>query len=273
MAKGDDAIRKKKNKLLRKKMRSDSSNAKLTARLASITASRNRRKAGKRRISEGMCFSLPTLEDPFNDRSENKILHAKKKAKKEFSGKQRDGEKDTFVKKNHNKSDLLTPVSSEEHTDKIELQETGLQMLGKDGIRRFYKKSIVPSKFLSMCLDSIKEALAFEGNFIGEPGRSLTFNSWGVEFWKCCQIGLDIVETGGACASTEQIALVISTAADIISKSEKDGLSIGNPFLLILVPTQPKAMEIRSVCKPLKDHGIHTVSVHTGALIDHQIQG
>lgn len=32
-------------------------------------------------------------------------------------------------------------------------------------------------------------------------------------------------------------------------------------------------IQVRRVCKPLKSLGIHTVSIHPGATIDHQIQG
>ena len=31
--------------------------------------------------------------------------------------------------------------------------------------------------------------------------------------------------------------------------------------------------QVRSVCKPLKALGIHSVSLHAGASLDHQIQG
>ena len=31
--------------------------------------------------------------------------------------------------------------------------------------------------------------------------------------------------------------------------------------------------QVRSVCKPLKALGIHTVSIHPGASLDHQIEG
>ena len=66
MAKGDDALARKRNRVRRKRLRS-SENA-VSARVAAIIASKRRRKSGKRRGCEGMCFSLPTPEDPFNER-------------------------------------------------------------------------------------------------------------------------------------------------------------------------------------------------------------
>uniref|UniRef100_A0A0A9DI14 Uncharacterized protein n=1 Tax=Arundo donax TaxID=35708 RepID=A0A0A9DI14_ARUDO len=56
MAKGDDALARKRNKVRRKRLRS-SENA-VSERVAAIIASKRRRKSGKRRACEGMCFSL-----------------------------------------------------------------------------------------------------------------------------------------------------------------------------------------------------------------------
>lgn len=50
MAKGDDAIKRKKNKVNRKKIQKDSS--KVSARIAALIAAKKRRKSGKRRICE-----------------------------------------------------------------------------------------------------------------------------------------------------------------------------------------------------------------------------
>ena len=66
MVKGDDALARKHNRVRRKRLRS-SENA-VSARVAATTASKHRRKSGKRRACEGMCFSLPTPDDPFNER-------------------------------------------------------------------------------------------------------------------------------------------------------------------------------------------------------------
>jgi superfamily II DNA/RNA helicase len=42
---------------------------------------------------------------------------------------------------------------------------------------------------------------------------------------------------------------------------------------LPLVSSQDKAVQVRSICKPLKPLGIHSVSLHPGASIEHQISG
>lgn len=51
--KGDDAVVKKKNKVLRKKLRGKET---VSTRIAAIIASKRRRKAGKRRICEVRFF-------------------------------------------------------------------------------------------------------------------------------------------------------------------------------------------------------------------------
>ncbi|XP_048442298.1 uncharacterized protein LOC125478272 [Pyrus x bretschneideri] len=79
MAKGDDAVRKKQNKVKRKKLhnKNDRSSSAISARVASIIAAKKRRHSGKRRKCQGMCFSLPTLDDPFNDRNDAKDFEKK----------------------------------------------------------------------------------------------------------------------------------------------------------------------------------------------------
>ncbi|PPD70824.1 hypothetical protein GOBAR_DD32296 [Gossypium barbadense] len=87
---------------------------------------------------------------------------------------------------------------------------------------------------------------------------------------RICQ---DILETSGSSSDFEQIAWIASTAADVISRREKEGHLFTGPFLLFIVPSKEKALKVRSLCKPLKAQGIHTVSLHPGASIDHQING
>lgn len=61
MAKGDDAVRRKRNKTHRKRMRNSEST--VSARVASIIAAKHRRKAGKRRICE-VSPSSPLFPSP-----------------------------------------------------------------------------------------------------------------------------------------------------------------------------------------------------------------
>ncbi|AES60513.1 putative RNA helicase [Medicago truncatula] len=260
MAKGDDSVLKKHNKKLRKKQNSKNS---VSAKIAAVIASKKRRKAGKRRICEGMCFSLPSLDDPFNDR-QGKPEFKKKDPKKKTSsqkekttpvkGKSVPGEKGTAVGRNgaNNKSEMVEVCCGEQHDNEV---------------------SDFPSKFVFWCLSAIENALRHDDAYTDGEGNSFFLNPWGLEFSKHFSTGKDLIDTGGTFATTEQIAWMVSAAADIFVRKEKQGLSLDTPFLLFLVPSEKKAGQVRTVCKPLKSVGIHTVSVHPGASLDHQIQG
>eukprot|EP00246_Nothoceros_aenigmaticus_P001352 TRINITY_DN11874_c0_g2_i1.p1 TRINITY_DN11874_c0_g2~~TRINITY_DN11874_c0_g2_i1.p1 ORF type:complete len:216 (-),score=53.28 TRINITY_DN11874_c0_g2_i1:82-729(-) len=70
MAKGDDTVLKKRNKAIRKRARRAGGD---TAEAVEATeAHRRRRKLGTRRVCESMCYTLPTPEDPFNERGRKK---------------------------------------------------------------------------------------------------------------------------------------------------------------------------------------------------------
>ncbi|MFS8031905.1 hypothetical protein Hanom_Chr17g01551391 [Helianthus anomalus] len=60
---------------------------------------------------------------------------------------------------------------------------------------------------------------------------------------------------------------------DTITKKEKEGVSFTSPYLLFIVPSQENTTHVRAMCKPLKVFGIHTVSLHSGASVDHQVHG
>ncbi|KAG2672329.1 hypothetical protein I3760_13G035300 [Carya illinoinensis] len=230
-----------------------------------------------------MCFSLPTLDDPFNDKLGKKDFERKEPKKR--VPRQEDGR--GFV---HGKGAALRKGTQTPNTDfkdkaksskisindLVDLEEKVqvIQNVGDHGQRGLVREnSNGPSKFLIMCLNSIENALRHDGTFISKEDQPLFVNSWGIEFWKCYSAGKDILETSGASSTVEQIAWMISIAADTIARKEKEGLSFASPFLLFLVPSQEKAAKVRSVCKPLKALGIHTVSIHPGASLDHQIQG
>ncbi|EEF31501.1 dead box ATP-dependent RNA helicase, putative [Ricinus communis] len=236
MAKGDDTVTKKRNKAKRKKLnRENSSN--VSARVASIIAAKKRRLSGKRRMCQGMCFSLPTLDDPFNERHGRMDINVKDKKKKV----------NTREKVQLNGNDLNHQEQACDYSDG-------------------------PSKFFILCLNAIEKALRHDGTYNDEE-KPLLVNPWGLEFLKFCSIGKDILETSGSSCTIEQIAWIVSIAADAIARKEKEGLSFSSPFLLFLVPSQEKAAKVRMVCKPLKDLGVHTVSLHAGASLDHQIRG
>ncbi|KAL7228560.1 hypothetical protein ACSBR2_007305 [Camellia fascicularis] len=304
MAKGDDALRKKKSKATRKKNRQkESSSSSVSNRIAAIIAAKKRRQSGKRRNCQGMCFSLPTLEDPFNERCGTVDLK-KKETKKLVPSKVDRGvaingnsvasrkrtrgnhaiadhqEKEMVKVKNWGNAQTLSLASIDNVGQKnvVKLGKTKIQLIGETGAAcaqhgQAFEYSGCPSKFLILCLNSIQTALEQDGFFYTEEDKPLFVDTWGIEFWKSYSVGKDILETSGACSTIEQIAWMASTAADTIVRKEKEGLLLTSPFLLFLVPSQEKAIKVRSACKPLKALGIHTVSLHPGASIDHQIHG
>ncbi|PWA64927.1 DNA/RNA helicase, DEAD/DEAH box type, N-terminal [Artemisia annua] len=275
MPSGEDAIRKKKNKSIRKKLRSESN--KVSNRVAAIIAQKKRRQSGKRRMCQGMCFSLPTLEDPFNDKYVNpdsKENDKTKSNKKDGPSKGDDNltENGSDAPRNKRKANDKSELNGKNQVHKKARVEIGSPLSDKDSTKKLNgsKNEGCPSKFLISCLKTIQEMMHHNEAF--EPGKPLFFDTWGFEFWRCYSNGMHVLETSGG-ATMEQIAWIASSAVDTITRKEKEGVSFTTPYLLFLVPSQEKAMEVRSVCKPLKAFGIHTVSLHSGASIDHQIHG
>ncbi|KAD2093505.1 hypothetical protein R6Q59_008751 [Mikania micrantha] len=269
MPKGEDAIIRKKNKSIRKKLRSDS--AKVSNRIAAIIAQKKRRQSGKRRMCQGMCFSLPTPEDPFNDKQLN--LDSKKKdktvkTKKVWPSKEvnnsTENRKDALQNKGKANGDHQTNGKNQEQK-RAKVKKVSIQ-LDKENT----KDEGCPSKFLISCLKTIQNALHHKETF--ERGKPLFFDQWGFEFWRCYSSGKHVLETNGH-ATMEQIAWIGSAAVDTITKKEKEGVSFTSPYLVFIVPSQEKATRVRDVWKPLKEFGVHTVSLHPGASIDHQVHG
>ncbi|CAI8602031.1 unnamed protein product [Vicia faba] len=275
MAKGDDSILKKKNKKFRKRLNSKSDSTSVSAKIAAVIAAKKRRKAGKRRNCEGMCYSLPTLDDPFNDRRgkpefktrdpETKTTPRKEKTDR-VKGKNAPGRKGTVGGSISQKSNQQTgsDANNKSLTEK-EIVKTNQQ--------HDNEISDFPSKFVFWCLSAIENALRHDDAYTEGEGNSFFLDPWGLEFSKCFSTGKDLMDTSGTFASTEQIAWMVSAAADVFVRKEKQGVSLESPFLLFLVPSEKKAGQVRTVCKPLKSLGIHTVSLHPGASLDHQIQG
>ncbi|CAL5363402.1 unnamed protein product [Camellia sinensis] len=274
MAKGDDALRKKKSKATRKKNRQkESSSSSVSNRIAAIIAAKKRRQSGKRRNCQGMCFSLPTLEDPFNERCGTVDLK-KKETKKLVPSKVDRGvaingnsvasrkrtrgnhaiadhqEKEMVKVKNLGNAQTLSLASIDNVGQKnvVKLGKTKIQLIGETGAAcaqhgQAFEYSGCPSKFLILCLNSIQTALEQDGFFNTEEDKPLFVDTWGIEFWKSYSVGKDILETSGACSTIEQIAWMASTAADTIVRKEKEGLLLTSPFLLFLVPSQEKAIK------------------------------
>lgn len=200
-----------------------------------------------------MCFSLPTPEDPFNDR------HANKKKQNNNNSSE-----DKHKPKPNNK-DPLQVKDADIREDRQQQQPPGINRPKQGGD---FEDGCLP-KFLILCLNAIRNSWKEEeGNAV-----NLLASPWGAELWRSCSSGSDIMDSSGGCASKEQLAWLLSTASDIIASKEKQGQLVATPFLLFLVPSQQKAAQVRSICKPLKALGIHTVSLHPGVSIDHQIHG
>ncbi|CAI9091255.1 OLC1v1026228C2 [Oldenlandia corymbosa var. corymbosa] len=281
MGKSDDSIARRRNKKSRKKEEN-----KVSTRIASIIAAKKRRLTGKRRNCQGMCYSIPTLDDPFNERH-GKVDPLKKKKKrpaqtkldKKHIDKKRALSKNCSTDKAH-----ASTEAQDEKPPKIEkprgksVGAKDVTKSGKTGDKNGVEGHIdkvqldCPSKFLNLCLNSIQNDLQHETAFSRED-RPFFVHKWGVEFWKFYSNGKDILEASEKDSTSEQIAWVASCAADTIARKEKEGMSLSSPFLLFIVPSQEKATEVRRVCKPLKALGIHSVSLHPGASINHQIHG
>jgi hypothetical protein len=298
MAKGDDALARKRNRVRRKRLRS-SENA-VSARVAAIIANKRRRKSGKRRGCEGMCFSLPTPEDPFNER------HGKKRKGEEPTDDAEEAAAAAVVKDDkHKKKDANTkkqpPAKAGAKAKLMAIRERATDT--EEGRVDFDR----PSKFLVVCLNAIRDAVASEDGG-GSSSSIHGAGDWGVELWRSCSAPppSDVLDTSGACATMEQTAWLVSTACDIVARKERLGMVVSCPFLLYLVPSQEKAApvgiailmlsmylfvycfnesnvsglvnlvlfgQVRSICKPLKPLGIHSVSLHPGASVEHQISG
>lgn len=302
MGKSDDSISRRRSKKIRKKAeeKKDAS-AKVSSRVAAFIAAKKRRQAGKRRQCEGMCFSLPSLEDPYNERRGKPEPTRKRKRETKEDRKLKD-KKSPRLKKESIKDNVSHKLLHKDSFTKPQVVEKGKialvksisfmgpevatnlgkpthQIIKWDGSNHSYKElgsdhtNGSPSKFLSTCLNTIQDALHQGTSLSGEKDKSLLSNAWGLDFWNSYCTGKDVLESGGADSKLEQIAWIASTAADIVSMKEKEGVSFTGPLLLHLVPSQDKASEVRGVCKPLKVLGIHTVSLHSGASIDHQING
>ncbi|KAK9078722.1 hypothetical protein SSX86_002779 [Deinandra increscens subsp. villosa] len=259
MPKGEDAIIRKKST----SMRSDS--AEISNRMDAITAQKKRRQSGKRRMRQ------PTPEDLCN---ENDTSVDSIKTKKVCPSKGDDLIENDNNEQNKRKANgdyKLNGKNKEQKRARVEKEST---LLDEKSLVKLSENISMdegcPSKFLISCLKTVQDTMHDDEVF--ERGRPLFFDSWGFEFWRCYSSGRHVLETSG-CATREQIAWIGSTAVDTITEKEKEGESFTGPYLLFIVPSQEKARHVRAACRPLKAFGIHTVSLHPGASIDHQIHG
>ncbi|KAM7526825.1 hypothetical protein LguiA_016727 [Lonicera macranthoides] len=272
MGKSDDSITRRKNKSIRKKQNETS---KVSTRVAAIIAAKKRRKTGKRSMCQGMCYSLPTPEDPFNDRHGNADLKGYEinKLSPSKTTQRMPTDKNSVAPKKGIPGTNHAVVDHKAQKRARDKNMENEQNTVKPKKAKIFENQDCPSKFLIQCLKSIQSELQHEGVLSSEEDKPLFVDEWGVGFWKCHSIGKDVLQASGACSTVEQVAWIAATAADTIARKEKEGLSLASPFLLFLVPSLEKARTVRSVCKPLKALGIHTISLHPGSSLDHQIQG
>lgn len=206
-----------------------------------------------------MCFSLPTPEDPYNERHGKEDISTSKRKRvlppqtnkgTLKNNKERIGD-EVSDKPKANKLKRLKLENSEKvfadnskKEQKMKLGKGVFKSLGMDvidGEHGTLGNSGCPSKFLCSCLNSIRDSLLCDGMLSKEQDKPLFVDSWGVEFWKSYSVGMDILENSGSSPSVQQMAWIASTAADSMSQKEKDGISFTSPFLLYLVPSQEKA--------------------------------
>lgn len=208
-----------------------------------------------------MCFSLPTPDDPFNDRNgqkdpKTKIVKKVKPSQRDeivfTKGKESFGKRDAKVDDLNLKVDKVSSFKNEKkNAGRLSLLEPGRTKTevnrkgGVDGLQgQAYENLGCPSKYLIMCLNEIESALRSDGTYITEEDEPLFASSWGNEFWKCYSAGKDMLETSGTPSSVEQIAWIVCSAADTISKKDEEGLSCISPFLLFLVQSKEKAAKV-----------------------------
>ncbi|KAK4403988.1 hypothetical protein Sango_0767400 [Sesamum angolense] len=283
MGRSDDSISRRRNKKNRKKQETRRIRPQRSLPV-SLPLSPPRSAASPENAAT---VSVPTPEDPFNDKlgkneptrkrkrnskATRKLVDKSGRGLKKESFKDNDVDEDLrghkvmeSVNVEKGKLALVSSISFMGPEIAFNLGKPTCQIIKRDGSKHSWKEfgsennTECPSKFLIMCLNSIQNALESGGALSSEGEKPLFANAWGLEFWNCYCTGKDVLETTGAGATVEQIAWMASTAADTISMKEKEGLSLSGPFLLYLVPSQEKASKVRQVCKPLKALGILTV--------------
>uniref|UniRef100_A0A7N0V0X8 Uncharacterized protein n=1 Tax=Kalanchoe fedtschenkoi TaxID=63787 RepID=A0A7N0V0X8_KALFE len=274
MVKGEDSIRRKKNKAARKKLGRKES---VSARVAAISATKSAASLANAAYPRA-CALASLLRDRYRSKKDTQFVddddaltcksksYAKKlakgadNAKKDQRGQKRKSGVKVVKVDNNTDDEKAKPVKN---GDLVNAHK------GKDEIT-----STRPSKVVLLCLNTILNALQNDYVSDGEGDMPFFANSWGIDFLKYYASGNDMLLVGGSCPTAQQIAWIVSAAADSVQKMEIGGFSTPVPFLLYIVPSQVRAIEVRrSVCKPLKGVGLHTVSVHSGVGIEHQIHG
>lgn len=204
---------------------------------------------------------IPTREKTYKSKKDRKKLKDKKSPKstkedaKDYDPRERPREDEDMKSRMVEKGMIALASSMKFMCPEIAVNlGKSTHWIIKDGSSHSWKELVSdhiarsPSKFLFMCLNTIQNALQNGAALSGEGDKHLFASSWGLEFWNCYCTGIDVLDASGADSGRDQIAWIASTAADIISMKEKEGISFSGPFLLYLVPSQDKASE---VCRTL----------------------
>lgn len=206
-----------------------------------------------------MCFSLPTPEDPFNDRH-GKAEEPLKKRKRDSKADKKHADR-RLKKGRENGPESLDNLNSSFVSDfsflgpeiVVNLGKRACKIIKRQGstcsVRKcdFLDNTEGPSKFLLMCLNAIQDTMQHGKDLDSESDRPIFASEWGFEFWSSFTNGKDILESGGVDPEMQKIAWMASTAADAISLKETEGVSFAGPFLLYLVPSQEKAHKVREM--------------------------
>lgn len=330
MGKAEEYRAKKRNKAARKRL---SNTVDFTH---GIQAAKRRRKAGRRRICEGMCFSLPTPDDPFNDLYKEKI--AKKKAKRDQengddgidSGSKKVSKVESQGKKlsakphkakgnplsaNFNKTKKSVSVAATQRSESKDL-DGSLNKIATDGFSNYASRN-VPKLALHeessttterfkwkpscerctkeddswTCVggDAFETALCallnasiitdeqHENNGAGEPviesEKVCMGSKWDWLLWEACGTGLDVLATGRATNTFTLTGGMLAAVAHVNARRVHQMVS-SSPVVLFIVQTKEQTLQVRSIFKVLKPFlGLHSVSLHTGTPLQHQIEG
>lgn len=209
------------------------------------------------------------FQKPVSSKVEKKANNVKSSASKKRTS---DNDHSDISLREQKKAKLMRRENAKESSEQDEQMNVARPGEGKTQNNSDIKiDPYCPSKFLITCLDEVQKSLKKDGDLFRE--KPFFVHPWGIAFWNSYSHGKDVIETSCAEARVEQIAWVAATSTDAIARKEKEGQSFPGPFLIFIVPSQERASKVRQICKSLKDCGIRTVSLHSGASIDHQIHG
>lgn len=287
MAKGDDALAKKKNKAIRKRNRRAGANT--TEAIEGVQSHKRRRKAGTRRVCESMCYSLPTPDDPFLDRKIHRKNHDSFQTNGSANWKVEERRSDTERK--HEKS---TENVMSRSTDVVKPEKVQANGSRKEDINKFTsaplkkvvwdpncdRKSSEPKAGISDALCTANNAFQlavsalFEDRYSegsSSKPRAAAATNFEQQWWQACAQGVDVLGTG--CGTPCVKAYTVGAAPHVAVQKKVSGLAQG-PFALILVKSKDQAQSVRQICKLLKKVlNIHTVSLHSEKSIELQVNG